>query len=93
MGRTACTEPQCLYKGALYLYPMGSIHVMLGYRQVRAYVKRRTPVSCFKPNILSFYNFLNVKCNDAKNCCYSVSVRTVELLQYYKQYKELCHGI
>ena len=21
MGRTACTEPQCLYKGALYLPP------------------------------------------------------------------------
>ena len=21
MGRTACTEPQCLYKGDLYLYP------------------------------------------------------------------------
>jgi hypothetical protein len=20
MGRTACTEPQCVYKGALYLY-------------------------------------------------------------------------
>jgi len=20
MGRTTCTEPQCLYKGALYLY-------------------------------------------------------------------------
>jgi len=20
MGRTACTEPKCLYKGALYLY-------------------------------------------------------------------------
>jgi len=20
MGRTACTEPQCLYKGALYFY-------------------------------------------------------------------------
>ena len=20
MGRTVCTEPQCLYKGALYLY-------------------------------------------------------------------------
>jgi len=20
MGRTACTEPQCLYKGALYVY-------------------------------------------------------------------------
>jgi len=22
VGRTACTEPQCLYKGALYLYVM-----------------------------------------------------------------------
>jgi len=22
MGRTACTEPQCLYKGALYLLPI-----------------------------------------------------------------------
>ena len=21
MGRTACTEPQCLYKGALYILP------------------------------------------------------------------------
>ena len=26
--------------------------------------------------------------NDAKNWCYSVLVRTVELLQYYKQYEE-----
>jgi hypothetical protein len=23
VGRTACTEPQCLYKGALYLYCVG----------------------------------------------------------------------
>ena len=23
MGRTACAEPQCLYKGALYLYLIG----------------------------------------------------------------------
>ena len=27
MGRTACTEPQCLYKGALYLF----IHGVLTY--------------------------------------------------------------
>ena len=27
MGRTACTEPQCLYKGALYLLPfIGTIY-------------------------------------------------------------------
>jgi len=27
MGRTACTEPQCLYKGALYLFTYCSINV------------------------------------------------------------------
>jgi len=26
MGRTACTEPQCLYKGDLYLYLYYSLH-------------------------------------------------------------------
>jgi len=25
MGRTACTEPQCLYKGAIYLFVWGKI--------------------------------------------------------------------
>ena len=25
MGRTACTEPQCLYKGELYLYLLNKI--------------------------------------------------------------------
>jgi len=25
MGRAACTEPQCLYKGALYLYSLPGI--------------------------------------------------------------------
>jgi hypothetical protein len=27
MGRTACTEPQCLYKGALYLLPYHQIYI------------------------------------------------------------------
>jgi len=27
MGRTACKEPQCLYKGALYLYLLSLLHV------------------------------------------------------------------
>jgi len=27
MGRTACTEPQCLYKGALYLTLLISLSV------------------------------------------------------------------
>jgi len=29
MGRTACTEPQCLYKGALYLYLCCNRNTML----------------------------------------------------------------
>jgi len=27
MGRTACTEPQCLYKGALLLHNVSHIHL------------------------------------------------------------------
>ena len=30
MGRTACTEPQCLYKGALYLY-LSAEHILYGW--------------------------------------------------------------
>jgi hypothetical protein len=29
MGRTVCTDPQCLYKGALYLLPMRSTCLFL----------------------------------------------------------------
>ena len=32
MGRTACTEPQCLYKGALYLF---YLLLLLGYKPVQ----------------------------------------------------------
>jgi len=28
MGRTACTEPQCLYKGALYLYLFSDVETV-----------------------------------------------------------------
>jgi hypothetical protein len=33
MGRTACTEPQCLYKGALYLYLTFS-GLLIGYTEL-----------------------------------------------------------
>ena len=29
MGRTACTEPQCLYRGALYLYVFNIIIIII----------------------------------------------------------------
>jgi len=35
MGRTACTEPQCLYKGALYLS-------FLTYIPIALYVRNNT---------------------------------------------------
>jgi hypothetical protein len=38
MGRTACTEPQCLYKGAIYLYDNRS----LAYITYRFCYGRRT---------------------------------------------------
>jgi hypothetical protein len=31
MGRTACTEPQCLYKGALYLYLLYNVIYFVPY--------------------------------------------------------------
>ena len=30
MGRTACKEPQCLYKGALYLY----LYLFLSFQKI-----------------------------------------------------------
>ena len=33
MGRTACTEPQCLYKGDLYLYITIHISIITSHSQ------------------------------------------------------------
>jgi len=35
MGRAACTEPQCLYKGALYLY----LHLLIDKQYATPYVR------------------------------------------------------
>jgi len=35
MGRTACTEPQCLHKGALYLYYFTRCMVVFENRVLR----------------------------------------------------------
>jgi len=32
MGRTACAEPQCLYKGALYLYL--TLHIVTSQKMI-----------------------------------------------------------
>jgi hypothetical protein len=43
MGRTACTEPQCLYNGALYLYFYGPV---VQYAPSAETI--RTPPSCHR---------------------------------------------
>jgi hypothetical protein len=43
MGRTACTEPQCLYKGALYLYLTLWIRGWMGFSGPQS-VDREPPV-------------------------------------------------
>ena len=35
MGRTACTEPQCLYKGALYLYFTPNCVLRMCFRPIK----------------------------------------------------------
>jgi len=35
MGRTACTEPQCLYKGALYLLPERPTDIITTVHQIK----------------------------------------------------------
>ena len=42
MGRTTCTEPQCLYKGALYLYLTVELYL---YSPYGPYVLYRASVS------------------------------------------------
>ena len=37
MGRTACTEPQCLYKGALYLYLTVELYLYSPYESYGLY--------------------------------------------------------
>jgi len=51
MGRTACTEPQCLYKGALYLFrffiPTLSGYIWLLFHVIKhmvTYILGRTPL-------------------------------------------------
>jgi len=34
MGRTACTEPQCLYKGTLYLYLLTDLYLRIPWERV-----------------------------------------------------------
>jgi hypothetical protein len=48
MGRTACTEPQCLYKGALYLYITFVLHSNFKALQVYSESEYHKPYELFE---------------------------------------------
>ena len=64
MGRTACTEPQCLYKGALYLYLVSILATFPAHRSLQYFafilytVDQYELRSCFLGSFLN--GFLNV---------------------------------
>jgi len=65
MGRTACTEPQGLYKGDLYLSPYQVSWRASGFRlhfyRFFGYTTRESQMETLKTQILLFRNLLNTK--------------------------------
>jgi len=49
VGRTACTEPQCLYKGALYLLPLPLFEINIGKYSYKQYADINRPSPLFRP--------------------------------------------
>ena len=68
MGRTACTEPQCLYKGALYLYLTVKLYLYSPYGPYGLY-RASVPVQgwplplhkkIYWPNLCTSGEFINL---------------------------------
>jgi len=69
MGRTACTEPQCLYKGALYLYLTVELYLYSPYGPYGLY-RASVPVQgCTLPF------FYSEDGNCAENCSSKLIVK------------------
>jgi len=57
MSRTACTEPQCLYKGALYLYLRVKLYLYSPYEPYSLY-RASVPVQgCTLPYLFTCCTF------------------------------------
>jgi hypothetical protein len=59
MGRTACTEPQCLYKGALYLYLTVELYLYSPYGPYGLYSASVPAQGCILPT-----PFRHTKCDN-----------------------------
>jgi len=81
MGHTACTEPQCLYKGALYLFFYIFCDIILGrkeYFKLETLLKYHTEqherqstllMHIYSTLIQVYYNLLPVIGEDKHNSC------------------------
>ena len=58
MGRTACTEPQCLYKGALYLYLTVELYLYSPYGPYGLYSASVPVQGGTLPFVLYYWNCL-----------------------------------
>jgi len=101
MGRTACTEPQCLYKGALYLFylslnpsliQMNTIHVLMSR------VLRYILILIFHPHLFIQLKYLwnfqggNLQDLETGGCC-KLFALAVNVLCYILEESDLTKGI
>ena len=80
MGRTACTEPQCLYKGALYLTFLCALHFL---RQAHSFLRIKRQRTQHATIVTLFVHFLN--CCDATrfdNCSRNCIRRSSTIIFY-----------
>ena len=78
IGRTACTEPQCLYNGALYHY----LYLYYPYRPYGLY-RASVPVQeCTLPYSLSLDTILIILAQSETRHVFSASSTTATQLQY-----------
>jgi hypothetical protein len=84
MGRTACTEPQCLYKGALYFLPFRCPHI---------FHKPSKPT--WVPYILPRFTFKNsALCPYSTFTCFAqTSAKTSIISLYSRILDEICRNI
>jgi len=64
MGRTACTEPQCLYKGALYLTFYVFRHYCVVFRELVVLIILNTESQKEKKRICEILNSITNDCVD-----------------------------
>jgi len=80
MGRTACTEPQCLYKGDFYLFKVKQLNIFMLSQICGLFNPLNAELNpiCYLLALLGAHHFLHVsriRVNDAEYGAYVMSSR------------------